>query len=153
MDFKKIQEIFAEHNLQPPTLNVLVPDAHFYETLVVQPRGEIAVRPDFIGHADHQTAVSQFSDFLRLAIEKDSDLVLSPEYSCPWEVLTNAIAQQSLPRAGKIWMLGCEAITPNDLKAVSAAHANVDEDANNFAYYEGCDGFAVQDAGDGWKHV
>jgi hypothetical protein len=125
MDFKNIREVFAEHNLRPPTLNVLIPDAHFYETLAVQPRGEIALRPDFIGHADPQTAVSQFSDFLRLAIEKESDVVLSPEYSCPWEVLTNAITQQSLPQAGKIWMLGCEAITPNDLRAVISAHANV----------------------------
>ena len=125
MDFKNIREVFAEHNLRPPTLNVLVPDAHFYETLAVQPRGEIALRPDFIGHADPQTAVSQFSDFLRLAIERESDVVLSPEYSCPWEVLTNAITQQSLPQAGKIWMLGCEAITPNDLRAVILAHANV----------------------------
>jgi hypothetical protein len=125
-EFKNIQEAFAEHKLRLPTLNVLVPDAHFYETLAIQPGGAIAVRPDFIGHADHPSAVSRFSDFLGLALKKNCDLVLSPEYSCPWEVLTNAVAQKSLPHVGKIWMLGCEAITPNDLEAVISAHRDVE---------------------------
>ena len=124
-EFKRIGEVFAENNLRQPTLNVLVPDARFYETLAVQPGGDIAARPDFIGHADHPSAVSQFSDFLRLAVEKNCDLTLSPEYSCPWEVLRNVIAQQLLPPAGKLWVLGCEAITPNDLQTVIAAHPDV----------------------------
>jgi hypothetical protein len=107
------------------SINVLVPDARFYETLAVQPGGGIAARPDFIGHADRHSAVSQFSDFLRLAVEKNCDLVLSPEYSCPWEVIRKAITQQSLPRAGKIWILGCESITPDELQTIIAAHGNV----------------------------
>jgi hypothetical protein len=124
-EFRTIQEVFAEHNLRPPALSVLVPDARLYETLAIQPGGEIAVRPDFVGNADRRAAVSKFSDFLRLAVEKDCDVVVSPEYSCPWEVLTKALVDQSLPQAGKIWMLGCEAITPNDLQAAISAHANV----------------------------
>ena len=125
LEFKDIKDEFEEKDLRLPTLNFLDPDAHFYETLAIQPGGEIAARPDFIGHTNHLVAMSQFSDFLRLALEKDSDLVLSPEYSCPWEVLTNALAHQSLPRAGKMWMLGCEAITPNNLQEVISAHLDV----------------------------
>lgn len=124
-EFRNIQDVFAENNLRLPTLNVLVPDAHLYETLAIQPGGQIAVRPDFIGHADHPTAASQFSDFLRLAVEKNCDLVLSPEYSCPWETLTNAIARQALPKEGKIWILGCESITPDELLTIKATHGNV----------------------------
>jgi len=43
------------------------------------------------GIPSHLLAVRKFSDFLRLALEKDCDLALSPEYSCPWEVLSNAL--------------------------------------------------------------
>lgn len=125
IEFKDILDVFREKDLLLPTLNVLVPDAHLYETLAIQPGGEIAARPDFIGHANKPAAMSQFSDFLRLAIEKNCDLVLSPEYSCPWEVLTNALAHQSLPLVGKIWILGCEAITSNNLQAVISAHPNI----------------------------
>ena len=125
IEFKDILDVFKERDLLLPKLNVLVPDAHFYETFAIQPGGEIAARPDFIGHGNQIAARSQFSDFLRLAFEKDCDLVLSPEYSCPWEVLTNALAHQSLPRAGKIWMLGCEAITSSNLQAVISAHPDV----------------------------
>lgn len=80
-EFKEIQEVFAENNLRLPTLNVLDPDAHFHETLAVQPGGDIAAPPNFIGHLDHPLAVRLLSDFLRLAVEKNSDLFLSPEYS------------------------------------------------------------------------
>src|ERR1700724_193429 len=110
-EFKDVQQVFAEHRLLLPMLNVLIPDTRLYETLSIQPRGDIAARDDFIGHADHAAAVSQFSDFLRLAVENDSDVVLSPEYSCPWEAMTQAVKEKTLPKSGKLWVLGCEAIT------------------------------------------
>jgi len=125
-EFKDVKEVFAEHSLRLPSLNVLVPDALFYETLAIQPAGEIDVRSDFIGHSDHDAAVRQFSSFLHLASERNCDVVLSPEYSCPWDALTNVITQHLMPCAGKIWMLGCEAITPSNLRALISDHAGVE---------------------------
>jgi len=124
-EFRNIQQIFAENNLRLPTLNLLVPDAHLYTTIAIQPGGNIVVRNDFLGHADRSTAKRQFSNFFRLAVERDCDLALSPEYSCPWAVLSDAITRRLLPQMGKIWMLGCEAIAPNDLQAVISAHTDV----------------------------
>lgn len=111
--------------LQLPTLNALVPDAEFYEVLAIQPEGKIEAKEDFIGHADHLAAVNKFSAFLRLAVEKNCDLVLSPEYSCPWEVISTAIANNLLPKMGKIWALGCESVTPDQLDKFILAHPNV----------------------------
>jgi hypothetical protein len=125
-EFIDIQRVFADNNLRLPTLRALVPDTHFYQALAIQPTGEITARHDFIGNADRLVAISKFSDFMRLAVENACELVLSPEYSCPWEVLGNAIEQQNLPQSGKLWMLGCESITPAELNGMKAAHRNVE---------------------------
>jgi hypothetical protein len=116
---------FRTKKLKLPELNVLVPDAQLYEILAIQPGGVIGLRDDFVGHADHESAVKKFDHFLKLAVEKNCDLTLSPEYSCPWDCLQRAIAGNTLPKEGKLWILGCEAITPDQLRAVMAAAGNV----------------------------
>jgi len=124
-NFVDIATPLKKANLQLPTLNVLTPDSRFYEVMAIQPEGKIEAHKTFIGHTDHATAVAKFSAFLNLAIEKDCDLALSPEYSCPWDVLGSAISNNSLPKMGKIWSLGCESITPDQLDAFIATHSNV----------------------------
>lgn len=124
-DFKDIEKVLATKHLQLPTLNVLVPDSHLYYVLAIQPEGKIEAKTDFIGHADRTAAVGKFLAFLALAVEKDCDAVISPEYSCPWEVLEKAITQHLLPKMGRIWILGCESITPDKLDQLISAHGNV----------------------------
>ena len=123
--FLDIAVDFKKADIQLPELNVLVPDAHFYEVLAIQPEGKIEAKEDFIGHADHPTAVNKFSAFLKLAVEKNCDLVMSPEYSCPWDVLGSAITNNLLPKTGKIWALGCESIAPAQLNQFISAHPSV----------------------------
>src|ERR1051326_2527388 len=112
--FQDIAQLFQTKKLKLPELNVLVPDAKLYEILAIQPAGVIGTRDDFVGHADHGAAVKKFDHFLKLAVEKNCDLVLSPEYSFPWDCLRQAIADNTVPSAGKLWILGCEAITPDE---------------------------------------
>lgn len=122
--FKDIADIaeFKSRRLRLPELNVLVPDAQLYEILAIQPGGVIGYNDEFLGHAAHDLAISKFDHFLRLAVEKNCDLVLSPEYSLPWDSLQTAIANNNLPDEGKLWILGCEAITPDQLRTFEAAN-------------------------------
>ncbi len=122
--FKDIADVagFKSKRLRLPELNVLVPDAQLYEILAIQPGGVIGFSDDFLGHAAHDSAVRKFDHFLRIAVEKDCDLVLSPEYSLPWDSLQTAITNNNLPDEGKLWILGCEAITPDQLRAFEAAN-------------------------------
>jgi hypothetical protein len=125
--FKNIADLieFKSKKLRLPELNVLVPDAQLYEILAIQTGGTIGFRDDFLGHAAHESAVQKFDHFLDLAVEKNCDLALSPEYSCPWESLQRVIAEKTLPKEGKLWILGCESITPAQLRAVIAASADI----------------------------
>jgi hypothetical protein len=129
--FNDIQQILAARNLRIPTLNVLRPDSQLYEILAIQPTGVVtigpnAANPDFVGHADRNRAIAQFTAFLDRARQLNSDLVLSPEYSFPWEVLRAAITAAHLPAAGKLWIFGCEAITPAQLRQTIASHPQVE---------------------------
>jgi hypothetical protein len=123
--FQDIGQLFRANKLKLPELNVLVPDAQLYEILAIQPGGEIRTRDDFVGHADHEAAVRKFDHFLKLGVEKNCDLVLSPEYSCPWDCLQHTIANNTVPNEGKLWILGCEAITPDGLRAFVAGAGDV----------------------------
>lgn len=125
-DFVQLDE-FRNEELRLPELNVLVPDAQLYEILAIQPGGVIGLRDDFVGHASHDSAIQKFDHFLKLAVEKDCDLVLSPEYSLPWDSLQHATENNNLPREGKLWILGCEAITPGHLRTF-------EEDAKNMIW-------------------
>ena len=113
--FVNIAVPFAEKGLELPNLNVLTPDARPYEIMAIQPSGPPTFRDDFIGHSDRDSAERKFSQFIDLAIEKNADLVLSPEYSCPWPVIRTAFDSSRLPQPGKLWVLGCESITRDEL--------------------------------------
>lgn len=123
---RDVQLALAGKNLRLPTLNVLEPDVYPYETLAIQTGGELSVRPEFVGHADRPGAIAQFTAFLQLASETNADLVMTAEYSCPWEALTSVITQGLFPAVGKLWAIACEAITPANLQAMIAAHPNIE---------------------------
>lgn len=125
VEFKEIGPQFTDRGLKVPKLNVLVPDNQLYDVLAIQPVGRIAARRGFIGHEDRQAANARFDGFFCLAFAKNCDLVLAPEYSCPWESLTKIIAAKKLPKAGNVWILGCEGIAPDDLKKVIENCPNV----------------------------
>lgn len=125
IQFTDIAESLAEKGLKLPNLNVLTPDARAYEILAIQPVGVIDPRNDFVGHANREIAQKKFAGFIALAVEKKADLVLSPEYSCPWEVLKTALQQGKFPAIGKLWVLGCESITPIKFREFTASFPSV----------------------------
>jgi hypothetical protein len=125
IQFTDIAEPFAEKGLKLPNLNVLTPDARAYEVLAIQPVGVIDPRNDFVGHANRELAEGKFTGFIALAVEKKADLVLCPEYSCPWEVLEAAILQGKFPAVGKLWVLGCESITPAKFREFTASFPDI----------------------------
>jgi len=125
IQFTDIAGPFAEKGLKLPNLNVLTPDARAYEVLAIQPAGVIAPRNDFVGHANREAAKNKFAGFIALAVEKSADLVLCPEYSCPWEVLEAALRQGKFPAADKLWALGCESITPAKFREFIASFPDV----------------------------
>lgn len=120
LEIVPVEQRLAREGLEPPSLNALQADDTLYTTLVHQPLGRIRVAPGSIGHANGVEARQQAAAFLRLAATAESqpDLVVSPEYSVPWETLLEAIEQGFTPVDGKLWVLGCESLPLGELGAV-----------------------------------
>jgi hypothetical protein len=129
--FVDIRDTLAAKGLQLPTLNVLEPNSELCDVFAIQPTGAVAIspdleHPDFVGNADRDLAIAKYTAFIKLGRELNSDLVLSPEYSFPWEVLRKAIIDSILPEAGRLWIFGCEAITRKRLLETITNHPQVE---------------------------
>lgn len=120
MKIVPVEHRLKREGLEPPRLNALQADDTLYTVLTHQPAGRIRIAPDSIGHADSVEAKQRTAAFLQLAATAGSqpDVVVSPEYSVPWEALLEAIEQGVVPEEGKLWVLGCESLPLGGLDAV-----------------------------------
>lgn len=118
MDIKLVADVLLENSLETPILNALIPNANNYTVLALQPHGDIEASADGVRNRDHDLATKQFSKFLEYAKETQVDLVITPEYSMPWQVLSDVISGGRGPAQGKIWALGCESIKISELESL-----------------------------------
>ena len=118
MDITPVADILLENALGTPILNALIPNANNYTVLALQPHGDIEASAEGVRNRDRDLATKQFGKFLEYAKETQADLVITPEYSMPWEVLSEAILGGEGPVQGKLWALGCESIKFSDLESL-----------------------------------
>lgn len=119
--FEGIEKYLKEKKLTSPDLEILKPDANLYKTLAYQPKGRAVAENNegkiFIGNSKNDKDTSgKFEAFFELAIKKKVHLALTPEYSCPWDVLENIITKGKAPANNALWIIGCESILPSELK-------------------------------------
>ncbi|MBI4836368.1 MAG: hypothetical protein HY817_03855 [Candidatus Abawacabacteria bacterium] len=119
-ELKDVAELLEGHQLNNPELNCLRADASRYSVLLLQPHGEIEYCQDYVRNKNREIAELEFEKFLELGRNKLSDVVITPEYSCPWSVLERLILNNQMPSLGKLWVIGCESATPNELNALRA---------------------------------
>lgn len=118
MEIKPVSEVLAPVGMNMPTLNALMPDEANYRVLLMQPRGEVEASIAGVRNRDRILAQQQFESFLGDARETQADLVITPEYSMPWNVLMDALTVGIVPAQGKLWALGCESIKYSELEAL-----------------------------------
>ena len=118
MDIKKVSNILLENALGTPILNALIPNEDNYTMLALQPHGDIEASAEGVRSRDRILATRQFGKFLEYAKETQADLVITPEYSMPWEVLIEAISGGMGPVQGELWALGCESIKISELESL-----------------------------------
>jgi hypothetical protein len=93
-------------------LEVLRPNTHPYNVLLFQNKGVFDVGDDFFGNEGDESA--KFNSFFNLARDENAELIVTPEYSCPWESICNILDDSvNFPALNKLWVLGCESITPD----------------------------------------
>src|SRR5687767_8261035 len=105
------------NGLSAPDFPFLIPNADRYSVALLQPVGKIVAKSDGVRHADSELARAKFLSYLKLAADRKADIAVTPEYSCPWPVVREAVHSKFLPHEAGLWILGCEAITLGQLQA------------------------------------
>ncbi len=123
--FTYINQPLTDLGLHNPNLSVLTMDAAWCSCLFFQPGENIRFGDDFIQMANRPRAIAKFTRFFTMATQKESALVLAPEYSCPTPALTHALTEQLLPAEQNIWIIGGESIKAAELQAMMAAYPDV----------------------------
>lgn len=105
MRFKFIDTLGLQVNL-----SALNRDSQPYSFFLYQHEGNL--QADDVAIKNYPSVQPQLQAVIEKALEINADLVLTPEYSCPWGIVSSIIANKaSWPRPGKLWVLGCESIS------------------------------------------
>ncbi|MFX0203995.1 MAG: hypothetical protein ACFFCW_48475, partial [Candidatus Hodarchaeota archaeon] len=134
MNFRLISKELTNKGLNNCHLEVLIPNNRNYKILAYQHKGDVKgdnQEEMYLRHVDQDLATVKFNRFIGLASERDVELAISPEYSCPWASIRNVIENKIFPSLGKIWILGCESIIPSELKELIDENT---KDELNFIY-------------------
>jgi hypothetical protein len=118
MKITPVSTVLKAVDFDSPTLNALVPNENNFTVLLMQPRGQIEASTAGVRNRDRNLARRQFGCFLEDARQTRADLVITPEYSMPWETLVNAMKAGTVPGPGKLWAIGCESIRYSELEAL-----------------------------------
>lgn len=116
--YKGIKKLLKKKGLKNPNFNVLKPDSSLYRTLMFQPLGNVQYGDYFVRNTNNENILKKFISFFDLSVSEKADLSITPEYSCPWRIILHLIKRNVLPEKGKLWVIGCESITPKELKQI-----------------------------------
>lgn len=111
----------------PAPLDLLVPDNEPVRFVLLQHRGDLQADERGIGNTDTDSASTKILALIEhvVKLKPAPSLLATPEYSVPWTVIDRILSDGLIPEVGKIWILGCESITPDDLRNRIAQHADV----------------------------
>ncbi len=109
LEFESFRAFCSSRGVEPPEFSFLVPDEATYTCFHIQP--DLPVTIDETGFkAEDDDSVAKFRKFLGESATRKADLTLSPEYSCPWPALEDAIKAGVRPKKRGLWLLGCQSM-------------------------------------------
>jgi hypothetical protein len=116
MNFLFVENILNELGITNPVLDVVEANTNLYQAILYQHKG-ILNTDDGFSNNDTALSIAKFTSIIQLARESNSSLLVTPEYSCPWQVVSDTLADPTKhPANGKLWVLGCESITTNAIQ-------------------------------------
>jgi hypothetical protein len=120
MQIQPVADLLRKNNLQYPKLAVLQPTVELFTALLVQPVAVVKVRDDYIRNANHDRAKKLFTAIAREAHARSVELLVTPEYSFPWESIEELLGAGIRPSGGQLWVLGCESLSLVELDGLKA---------------------------------
>lgn len=111
-----VEDVLVTQGLENPDLAALQATHQSYRALLLQPGGPIYADTARIGPLDVAAAEQRSDRLLTMAAERGDQLVITPEYYLPVASLRKCAQGGAFPAPGTLWVLGCESMTPAQLK-------------------------------------
>lgn len=119
MTFTFIDDILIDYTID---LEILRPNTTLYRTSLLQHKGVFHFNETFFGN--HTDVTESFTTFFESAKENNSNLAITPEYSCPWNAVVQLLENMSIaPDTGNLWVLGCESISIEGINEIQAQYS------------------------------
>jgi hypothetical protein len=113
MDLINISDL----GIDPEPFHILTPNNDTSRCIFIQCSGMVVAEKS-VKNSISNLAVEKFINYFKLAKKHNPALVVSPEYSCPWEALLKTLEnEENFPDNGSIWALGCESVTIKELES------------------------------------
>lgn len=116
MAWKFVDDVLTNARLKQSPLGLLEPDCTECDVMLYQHGGAIVADANGVFNADHATATAKFATLFAHAFSRQPKLLATPEYACPWPALEQMVQNNHWPAAGKVWVVCCESIRPNELE-------------------------------------
>lgn len=127
MIFELVNNILLQRGINGPTLDLLKLDGRLYSSMMLQISGSMEYGDNYLRFTDSDLSNSKFNNFFDLALRKNVNLAITPEYSCPWSVISRLLSNNYfLPEENNLWILGSEAIKASDLNEIIQANLNIE---------------------------
>jgi hypothetical protein len=109
VEIKKVSDIIDD----PVKLNVCSGDSNSLKVLYWQAKSELNFGADTgVKASNEQIFHPKARKFIKLAIDKNADLILTPEYSFSYKIINEIINDENLwPKDGALWCLSTEGIS------------------------------------------
>lgn len=115
--YEYLEEFLRKYELELIPLEILNDNGAISSTALYQPKGDVVGTNIFVGNQNQTIATVKAQTFLKEAQKQNCSLVVTPEYCVPWSVIKEIGISYS-PSEGSVWILGCESITLDELKAI-----------------------------------
>lgn len=123
--YSNVSDILKKRKIKYPDFACFNSNGSVIKIIQWQPKGILSFeerRGFWCGELIHCEKAKQF---IEEANNKKADIVITPEYSFPWNVIQGMIEDEKLyPKNGKLYCLGMEGISCDDLKGFVARNAS-----------------------------
>jgi hypothetical protein len=124
LDLVFVDDLLRTEGLHNPSLRILTEDDQLVTAFLLQPKGDVAADASGVKSANSADALQKVTSCLNTASERSADLVMAPEYFCPWS-LFEIINDQFSPAEGMLWALCMNSIKPQELTQLTQANTHL----------------------------
>lgn len=119
MIYTFINEILVDYAID---LEVLRPNTTLYRASLLQHDGTFHCADTFFGNQADE--VEKFTSFFQSAKDNNSNLAVTPEYSCPWNSIIHLLENtKATPDTGNLWVIGCESISVERIREIQKQYS------------------------------